>query len=72
MVTCDSRREANAFIKILVEVLETDDEDNGLCAMLSGYIWAKLIQADPERIERLREEQKAYKKALAEKRAQRR
>lgn len=70
MVTCDSRREAN--IKILVEVLETDDEDNGLCAMLSGYIWAKLIKADPERIERLREEQKAYKKALAEKRAQRR
>lgn len=69
MVTFGSLEEAQLFIKALIAVINTRGE-NELCAMLSGYVWGKLIQAEPEKIKRMHEEEKAYEQALAEKRAQ--
>lgn len=67
MLVFDSYEEAETFLIMLTELLNTAGE-NETCAVISRYICKKLIQADPEGIQRLIEEEKVYQQALKEKR----
>lgn len=54
---------------ILHEVLRTEN-NNEICRMLSNYICKKPLQAAPEKIRCMKEEERAYEEALAKKKAQ--